>query len=154
MSIKIVCFNKVSNEYRDLNEFYINKINKFINIELIEIKEINYGNPKEYMAKNEYNINERLNKFKNYDTYLLEINSTQIDSTKFSKIINNCIDTNSGNICFIIGPSDGYSESFKSKFKNQISFGKITFPHQLVRIILLEQIYRSFKIIKNQKYHK
>ncbi|AKX34423.1 23S rRNA (pseudouridine1915-N3)-methyltransferase [Spiroplasma litorale] len=154
MPIKIVCFNKISKEYEILNKFYFNKIQKFTNIEIMEIKEIDYGNVKENQSKNEYNINERILKLKDYEFYLLEINTKQLDSIDFSKIIDRNINEKSGNICFVIGPSDGFSENFKNNYINKISFGKITLPHQLIRIVLLEQIYRAFKIINNQKYHK
>ena len=62
--------------------------------------------------------------------------------------------TNNSNITFIIGSSIGLDEKIKKLTNKKISFSKMTFPHQMFRIILLEQIYRGFKIINNESYHK
>ncbi|AKU80071.1 23S rRNA (pseudouridine(1915)-N(3))-methyltransferase RlmH [Spiroplasma turonicum] len=154
MPIKLIYFNKTSKEYEIINDFYLKKIKLFDQIDLIEIKELDFGNIKDNMNKNEYNISERISKLKDYDIYLLDISSKQVDSLNFAEIIRNNFSLKSGKLCFIIGPSDGFSDNFKKNYKNKISFGKITLAHQLIRVVLLEQIYRAFKIINNQKYHK
>ena len=83
----------------------------------------------------------------------LEIEGKQFSSTEFAEKINN-IFINNSNITFIIGGSYGLHDDIKKKSNLALSFSKFTFPHQLFRVILLEQIYRAFKIIKNESYHK
>ena len=92
------------------------------------------------LNKNDYNI-------------LMDINGEMIDSVSFSNKINNLLISH-GNITFIIGGSNGVSEEIKKICNYRLSFSRITFPHQLFRVVLLEQIYRSFKIINNEEYHK
>ena len=76
-----------------------------------------------------------------------------MDSVEFSKLIEKELSFNS-NITFLIGSSNGIDESIKSLTNKKISFSKMTFPHGLFRSMLLEQIYRSFKILNNETYHK
>ena len=84
---------------------------------------------------------------------LLDIKGEEISSTQLSTLINDKL-THFSNITFIIGSSNGVSESIKNLMNQKISFGKITMPHGLFRAVLLEQIYRSFKILNNESYHK
>ena len=83
----------------------------------------------------------------------LEIEGKELTSLEFSEKISDILTTNS-NITFIIGGSYGLEESIKKEANYSLSFSKMTFPHQLFRVILLEQIYRSFKIMNNESYHK
>ena len=83
----------------------------------------------------------------------LEIEGNQVDSLKFADLIDKTMITNS-NITFIIGGSYGLHDDIKKLADYKLSFSKMTFPHQLFRVILLEQIYRCFKIINNETYHK
>ncbi|QGS51747.1 23S rRNA (pseudouridine(1915)-N(3))-methyltransferase RlmH [Spiroplasma tabanidicola] len=154
MKFLILCFNKISKEYKEIYEFYINKIKKFCNIEVIEIEEEFFSDSKKNMKINEDNLIKKLKNYKDFEMHLLEINTKQYDSLSFSKIVEQNKDFNNGKIGFIIGPSDGFSVDFKNKIAKKLSFGLLTMPHLLVRIILLEQIYRAFKIIRNETYHK
>ena len=81
----------------------------------------------------------------------LEINGKELDSINLSSFIDKNI---SRNITFVIGGSNGLSDDVLKRSDYSLSFSKLTFPHQLFRILLLEQIYRSFKIINNEAYHK
>ena len=81
----------------------------------------------------------------------LEINGKELDSINLSSFIDKNI---SRNITFVIGGSNGLSDDVLKRSDYSLSFSKLTFPHQLFRILLLEQIYRSFKIINNESYHK
>ena len=83
----------------------------------------------------------------------MDINGEQLSSVDLSKKIENTLITNS-DITFIIGGSYGLSDEVKKICNYRLSFSKLTFPHQLFRIILLEQLYRSFKINNNESYHK
>ena len=83
----------------------------------------------------------------------MEIEGNNLSSTELSKFIDKTLITNS-NITFIIGGSDGLDDDIKKLSNYRLSFSRLTFPHQLFRVILLEQIYRAFKIINNESYHK
>ena len=83
----------------------------------------------------------------------LEIDGNSLDSVLLAKNINNVFNTYS-NLVFIIGGSYGLDNSVKMRSNYKLSFSKLTFPHQLFRVMLLEQIYRAFKINNNESYHK
>ena len=83
----------------------------------------------------------------------LEIEGKEYDSVEFAEKLRN-IQIENSNIVFIIGGSYGLADSIKEKAKMHLSFSKMTFPHQLFRVLLLEQIYRAFKINNNESYHK
>ncbi|WP_339021481.1 23S rRNA (pseudouridine(1915)-N(3))-methyltransferase RlmH [Spiroplasma endosymbiont of Atherix ibis] len=154
MKIKLICFNKINKEFKEPYEFYINKIQKHCDLEIIEISEFEHVDIKSNMIKNEQIIFSKLKELKNFEIFLLDINAKQYSSEEIAKLLEKNKNYKGGNICLIIGPSDGFSKEFKSLYQNKISFGLITLPYNLVRIVLLEQIYRGFKISKNQKYHK
>ena len=77
-----------------------------------------------------------------------------MSSTEFSSYLENLGIKGESDVTFVIGGSDGLSNKVLERADSTLSFSKLTFPHQLMRIFLLEQIYRSFKIIKNEPYHK
>lgn len=139
---------------------YFDKISRFIKIELINIKEekiINESNNsliKIALEKESIILDKHFNSLENYNI-VLDINGSQFDSIEFSKKISTIIDNPKyKNLNFIIGSSHGIDKSIKEKADLLLSFSKMTFPHQLFQVILLEQIYRSFTILKNIKYHK
>jgi len=142
---KIICVGKLKEKYIiDLVNDYSNRINKYHKLEIIELKDSN--------IKNEAN---EIKKYINSKDYVItmEIEGTKLSSLELSKKIDNLL-MNYGNITFIIGGSDGIDESIKQLANYAISFSNLTFPHGLFRGILLEQIYRSFKILNNEAYHK
>lgn len=143
--IKIICVGKIKEKYlKEGIEDYSKRIKKYHKIELIELNDSNmeeeakeiikYINPKDYVIT-------------------LEIEGNIVSSEQLSQMIDKTFITHP-NIVFIIGGSDGISNSIKNISNYKLSFSKLTFPHQLFRIILLEQIYRSFKIMNNETYHK
>ena len=140
--IKIICLGKIKENYFNLTiEEYKKRLNKYTKLEIIELNE----------QKEKDNI---LNHIKEKDNLvILDILGTEYTSVEFSKFLEKELTTNS-NITFLIGSSNGLSEEIKKLTNKKISFSKLTFPHQLFRIILLEQIYRGFKIINNESYHK
>lgn len=144
--IKIVCFGKIKETYllNAIND-YLSRINKYHKIEIIELKDndnilIEEQQVLKYLNGKSYNI-------------CLDIKGNKIDSIGLSNTIDNKL-MNYGNICFFIGSSNGLSDKVKSLCDSSISFGDITMPHGLFRVVLLEQIYRSFKILNNESYHK
>ena len=144
--IKILCVGKIKERYlQDLINDYLKRISKYHKIEIIELKDdSNYqketSNLLEHIKTSDYNI-------------ALDIKGKMIKSEEFASIIDKTFLTNS-TITFIIGGSLGLNDEIKNKCQQIISFSHLTFPHGLFRGILLEQIYRSFKILNNETYHK
>ena len=144
--IKIICLGKIKEKYlTDLISDYSKRISRFHKIEIIELKD------EDNILKEEQSILTNLNP-KDY-IVTLEIEGKKLNSEEFTKFIDNTFIINS-NITFIIGSSLGLSEKIKSISNYKLSFSDMTFPHGLFRGILLEQIYRAFKILNNESYHK
>ena len=149
--IKVLCIGKIKESfYREAIDEYLKRLSKYTKIEIIELNDFNYD--KEKTIKEESNL--IISKLNNNDyKILLDINGNMLDSISLSKKINDSLISNS-NITFIIGGSYGVSEELRKIVDYRLSFSNLTFPHQLFRVVLLEQIYRSFKIINNEEYHK
>lgn len=143
--IKIICIGKLKELYlkEGIND-YLNRINKYHKIELIELPDSNIINEKELILK-------KINT-KDY-IITLDIEGNNISSIDLANKLDKTFITNP-NITFIIGGSDGLHQDIKKISNYSLSFSKMTFPHGLFRLILLEQIYRSFKILNNESYHK
>lgn len=143
--IKIICPGKIKERYlKEGIEDYTKRISKYHKIEIIELEDSNIEEEGERILKQVDN--------KDY-VITLEINGNNITSEEFAEKIDKTFITNS-KISFIIGGSYGLSEKVKKRSDYRLSFSSFTFPHQLFRIILLEQIYRAFKILNNETYHK
>ena len=143
--IKIICVGKVKEKYlRDMINDYAKRISKYHKIEIIELTDSNVNKEKEELLRvintKDYNI-------------VMDIDGNNLSSREFAEKIDKTFLINS-NITFIIGGSDGVSPEIKELANYRLSFSKLTFPHQLFRGILLEQIYRAFKILNNESYHK
>ena len=149
--IKIICIGKVKELYfRDAIEEYIKRLSKYTKVEIIELSDYNYDREKTIKEESR-SIIEKFNN--NEYKILLDINGESLDSISLSKKLNDLLITNS-NITFIIGGSYGVSDELIGMVDYRLSFSRLTFPHQLFRVVLLEQIYRSFKIMNNEEYHK
>ena len=143
--IKIICVGKLKENYlKELVHDYLTRLNKYHKTELIEVKDSD-------IDKEEAEIEKRIDS-KDF-VITLELEGKKLSSIEFSKTINNWI-INYSNIVFIIGGSDGIGESIKLRSNYSLSFSDMTFPHGLFRGFLIEQIYRSFKIMNNETYHK
>ena len=143
--IKIICVGKIKESYlRDAISDYQKRINKYHKFEIIEVNDSNMKDEAikilHYVKDNDYGVT-------------LEIDGDMLSSTEFANKIDKLFITNS-NITFIIGGSDGLDDEVKNRSNYRLSFSSFTFPHQLFRVILLEQIYRCFKILNNETYHK
>ncbi len=143
--IKIIAVGKMK-KYHEEAKGYLKQIPH--NIQVIEIKDESL---EENIIKEEKAI---LNQIKD-DSYvvLLAIEGKMYDSIEFSKKIDYLI-SNKKEIIFIIGGSYGVTSNIKERANELISFSKMTFPHQLMRLIFIEQLYRAFKIKLNHPYHK
>ncbi|MEM2131348.1 MAG: 23S rRNA (pseudouridine(1915)-N(3))-methyltransferase RlmH [Candidatus Woesearchaeota archaeon] len=133
-----------NNNIHDLILEYKKRIS-FLKIDLIEIKESNY-------EKEKKEILEFLEKINRKKVFLLSEEGKNFDSTEFSILVNNSLNNNE-NLIFIIGNYYGFDSDFKKKF-SLLSLSKMTFPHELAKLLLIEQIYRAETIIKNKNYHK
>lgn len=144
--IKIICLGKLKEKYlRDAVNEYKKRISKYSKIEIIELNDLDdLKKEKELIEKHIGN--------KDY-VITLEIEGNSISSVELASKIDNIFNTNS-TITFIIGSSTGLHQDIKNRSNYKLSFSKLTFPHQLFRVMLLEQIYRSFKINNNETYHK
>ena len=158
MNISIICVGKLKEKYlKDAIEEYTKRLSRFAKVEIIEIpdqKIPDNASPKEceiILLKEGEQI---LSKIKN-DSFVISmcIEGELVSSEELANLIQKTSMTKSS-ICFIIGGSLGLSDAVKKRADKKISFGRITLPHQLMRVVLSEQIYRSFKINANENYHK
>lgn len=143
--IKILCIGKVKESfYQDAIKEYMKRLSKYHKVIIEELPDSNKQKEEELLLKKintkDYNI-------------VLDIEGKMLNSIELSNHIDKTFQMNS-NITFIIGGSDGLTEKVKKIADFKLSFSKLTFPHQLFRVILLEQIYRSFKILNHETYHK
>lgn len=143
--IRIICVGKVKEKfYRDAIDEYMKRLSKYHKVVIEEVSDSNINNEKQLILK----------RIKKGDYVItLEIVGKEISSLELANFIDKKLIINSS-IVFIIGGSDGLHDVVKDRSDYKLSFSKMTFPHQLFRVILLEQIYRSFKIINNESYHK
>ncbi len=149
--IKIICVGKIKEAfYRDAINEYLKRLSKYTKIDIIECKDFS-DNEDNCLLKEKVEI-ERYIQDKDY-VITLEIEGKEYSSLELAKELDNLLTINS-NIIFVIGGSNGLHNDIKKRSNLAISFSKMTFPHQLFRVILLEQIYRSFKINNNESYHK
>ena len=150
--IKVITVGNVKEKYlKDAIEEYTKRINKYDKIEIIEVKDEGMVEPVKAINLEAEKIKKHINP-KDY-IITMDINGKQITSEEFSNKIDS-IYLETSNITFIIGGSYGLSDEIKQMSNYRLSFSKMTFPHQLFRVILLEQIYRAFKISHNESYHK
>lgn len=150
---RIICIGKIKEEYltKGILE-YKKRINGFSSLEIIELKEYNTLD----ISKNVENEGkEILSRIKNDDYVIsLEIEGNVINSVEFSQYLEKLSTYGKSRIIFVIGGSNGLSNKVKKRSDYALSFSKMTFPHQLMRLIIMEQIYRALTIMNNREYHK
>jgi len=156
--IKIISIGKIKENYlKDAINEYTKRISRFSKIELIELKdEIIPDNPSDIVVEKIKDTEglSILSKIKDDYVIALDLKGEMIDSVEFSKKIEQLNSGGVSKITFVIGGSLGLSKSVIERSNYKLSFSKMTFPHQLFRVILLEQIYRAYKILNNETYHK
>ena len=156
---KIISVGKIKeNSIKELLAEYEKRLSRFCDISIVEIEdEQELSDSKKDIDKvvniESEKIIQKLAKSNDYKI-LLDIAGKELGSIELAEKISNIINVSNKNITFIIGGSNGVNEELRNKVDYRLSFSKLTFPHQLFRVILLEQIYRSFKIINKEKYHK
>lgn len=153
MNINIVCIGKIKEDfYRSAVVEYAKRLSRFCKFNIIELPE--------YRLKgndiNKVKINEGkslLSKVKGY-VIILDLAGEMLSSPQLAQKIDTLQNNGISEISFVIGGSYGLSEQVKESADYSLCFGKMTYPHQLMRVILSEQIYRAFMINSNSEYHK
>ena len=159
MKITIVCVGKIQEKfYRDALVEYTKRLSRYCSLSITEVAD---EKTKEQASDVECAIikdreGERILKSIREDGYVitLAIEGKNLDSVELSKKIENLALTGKSNLYFVIGGSLGLSDEVMKRADYKLSFSRMTFPHQLMRVILLEQIYRSYRIINHEPYHK
>lgn len=158
MKITIITVGKIKEKYLiDGIKEYTKRLSKYTKIEFIEVKD---EHAPEKLSKKEIEIVKEKEAMKILsklsDSYLisLALEGVQLTSEALAEKIETVKSYHASHLTFIIGSSLGLSDSIKSKSNYLLSFSKMTFPHQLMKLILLEQLYRSFRINNNEPYHK
>lgn len=159
MKIKIITVGKLKEKYlvQGINE-YLKRLQKYAKVEIIELVDEkapeNLSEAEMLQVKNKEG--ERiLAKISDQEyVFALAINGKQYSSEEFSKEIEQLGINGKSQLSFVIGGSLGLSEEVLKRSQKQISFGRLTYPHQLMRLVLVEQIYRGFRIMRGEPYHK
>lgn len=150
--IKIIAVGKIKEQYlKEAIEEYKKRLSKYTKVEIIEVASSNLDLKDKNLMIEAKKI-EPLLTVKDY-IVVLDINGKQMTSKEMASMIDTVFQKYS-NMTFVIGGSEGLSDEIKKKANMSFSFSKLTFPHQLFRVMLLEQIYRSYKIMNNETYHK
>lgn len=159
MNIKILCVGKIKETfYQQAIAEYVKRLSRYCKLQIIEVAD--EKTPDRASEKEELQIKrmegERLLKQIPDQAYVigLAIEGKQFDSVKFSSKIENLGISGKSQIVFIIGGSLGLDQKVLDHCNEKISFSAMTFPHQLMRVILLEQIYRGYRILNHEPYHK
>ncbi|KPU42847.1 ribosomal RNA large subunit methyltransferase H [Oxobacter pfennigii] len=159
MNITIITVGKLKEKYlKDGINEYSKRLSRFCRLDIIEINDEkapdNLSQREALLVKSKEG--DAIDKYLKDNTYkiALYIEGKMLSSEEFAKTIEDLRIKGTSSIAFIIGGSLGLSEGIISKCDMKLSFSKMTFPHQLMRLILLEQIYRGFKIISGETYHK
>lgn len=152
MDLKIIAVGKVKSFYQQAIDDYIKRIKTYSKIEVIEVRETNTSDINKNLQAEARAILSNINE--NDIVITLEIAGKLLDSLEFSEKLFNHFVYQHKPIKFIIGGSNGIGEEVLRRSNYQLSFGRFTYPHQLMRVILVEQIYRAIMINSNSKYHK
>ena len=159
--IKILCVGKIKEKFlKDAINEYVKRLSKYTKLEIIELDDEKIpqnasSTIEEQIINVESNkIIEKLSKYPNSKIFILDLKGKEYSSEQFAQKINQTQTYGNSTIIFIIGGSLGISQELLNISKDKICFSKMTFPHQLIRLFLIEQIYRAFKILNNETYHK
>ena len=159
MKITIITVGKLKEKYWKLAvDEYVKRLGRYAKMEIIEVAD---EKDKDNMSEKDIEIVKKkeaeriLTKVKDDSyVYTLEILGKQLDSVGLSGHIRERMNTGKSHITFIIGGSNGLHESISQRANYKLSFSKMTFPHQMMKVILLEQVYRAYRIMNNESYHK
>ena len=160
LNIKIICVGKLKERfYTDAANEYVKRLGGYCKPEIVELPEHRLPTENPVSAQ----IGAALEKESaaieakipaGAFTVALCVEGADIDSAGLAELLSKCAGTGTSRLCFIVGGSHGLHDSIKNKADIKLSMSKMTFPHTLARVMLLEQLYRAFKIIEGGKYHK
>ncbi len=156
ITINLICVGSIKETYwKDAIKEYSKRLSQFCNFNILELKEVNFSNPSngEIEKIKELEGKEILKVLKK-NNVLLSINAKEFSSEEFADFIKQKQTSGVSEINFIIGGSYGVSREVEQAVTAKLSFSKLTFPHQLMRVIFSEQLYRAFTILNNRSYHK
>ena len=158
MKVTLICVGKVKEKfYRDAIKEYEKRLGAYIKLNTIEISDekVKVENDSEIALAMEKEGNNILSKIKdNQYVITLEILGKNLSSEEFASKIDNLMLTGKSDITLVIGGSYGLSDNVKKRSDFALSFSKMTFPHQMMRVVLLEQVYRAYRIITGASYYK
>lgn len=150
--MKLICVGKIKEKYlNDAIDEYKKRLSKYTKLDIVVLPDISYNEIDKVKKEEGKLILKHLKETDN--VIILDINGIELSSVELTNKLYRLESVNS-NITFIIGGSYGLSDEVKKRANFSLSFSKLTFPHQLFRVILLEQIYRTYKIRNNENYHK
>lgn len=159
MKIDIVCVGKIKEKYlSDAIKEYSKRLSRYCKLQILEVPDEkapeNYSDKEKEITKRKEG--ESILKHIKESSFIitLDLKGKMLSSEEMSSFIKDCGIKGNSNLVFIIGGSLGLPDEVLSKANFSLCFSKMTFPHQLMRVILLEQLYRSYKIINNEPYHK
>lgn len=159
MKITILCVGKIKERYwKDAIAEYTKRLSRYVKLDIMEVSD--EKTPEGASAAVEEQIREkegeRLLRVLREDSYVitLEILGRKVSSEQFSEKLEQLGISGESHVTFLIGGSLGLAESVRKKADYRLSFSDMTFPHQMMRVILLEQIYRGFRIMNHEPYHK
>ena len=158
MKVTLICVGKVKEKfYRDAIKEYEKRLGAYIKLNTIEISDekVKVENDSEIALAMEKEGNNILSKIKdNQYVITLEILGKNLSSEEFASKIDNLMLTGKSDVSLVIGGSYGLSDNVKKRSNFALSFSRMTFPHQMIRVVLLEQVYRAYRIITGASYHK
>jgi 23S rRNA (pseudouridine1915-N3)-methyltransferase len=158
MNITLICVGRIKESfYRDAVAEYAKRLSAYCSFKVIEVEDKpDTGNSEAASVRVRDTEGERILKHIDPGMYVitLEIKGKKMDSEKFSQVLSDLFVSGKSDIAFVIGGSLGLSEKVSSRADLKLSFSDMTFPHQLMRVILSEQIYRAFRIMRGEPYHK
>ncbi len=159
MNISVICVGKLKEKYwTQAVAEYAKRLSGYCSLDIVELKEARLpdrAGPAEEQAVKEAEGAEILKRLRdNMYVITLEVKGKELSSEKLAEKIDSLAVGGRSNIAFVIGGSLGLSEEVSKRSDFRLSFSQMTFPHQMMRVILLEQIYRSFKILRGETYHK
>jgi len=155
MKIKIITVSKTKSEYSQAESEFLKRLRQYADIEILNLKEEPITKNRNYDEIMEIEGDKILDKLdKEYFNIALHVMGQQKTSEEFANLLEEIKDFKGGKICFIIGGPLGLSQKVLAGADLVLSFSKMTFTHQLIRLLLLEQVYRGFEILKGTDYHK
>ena len=159
MNIRIVCVGKLKEKYlKEACDEYVKRLTKYCRLDIIELKEAKLPENASPADEEKVKIDEGkaiLSKlFEKEYVITLKVLGKHLSSIELAEKISNLSVSGNADIAFVIGGSLGLSDEVSKRSNFSLSFSKLTFTHQMMRVLVLEQIYRAFKIARNENYHK